>query len=271
MFAAFTDFLFNTILPVALKIVIAVAIIAVCFAVIKKVLKKLKSDNALTKLSPSVKSFLISFLDIGLRTIVIVTVAAYLGVPIASLVAVIGSIGLALGLALQGGLANIAGGIMILIFKPFSVGHFIEVSGNSGTVSDIGLFYTNLTTADNRHVVLPNSVVTGSTLINYSIENLRRLDLEFSVSYSANIDLVKKVLLATAANNEYVLEDPAPEVMLSSHADSAIIFKLRIWTASDNYWKANFGMLEDVKRAFDKFSIEIPYPQIDIHMDKENV
>jgi small conductance mechanosensitive channel len=188
-----------------------------------------------------------------------------IGVPAASLVAVIGSAGLAMGLAVQGGLTNIAGGIIILCFKPFEIGDFVETSSYSGTVVDIGLIYTTINTPDNKRVVIPNGTVSNASVVDYSAYETRRLDLELSVAYDSDIDMVKETLLSLANAHELVLKDPAPFVRLGTHGDSALIFKLRVWVKSADYWTVNFDLLEASKKVFDKRGIEIPFPQLDVH------
>ena len=165
------------IVPEAIRLIIVIVLAALCFFLIKRFTKFIARPAHLSKLSPSVKTFLVSFLSIALKTLTVITGASMLGVPMASVVAVIGSAGLAFGLALQGGLSNIAGGFMILIFKPFSVGHYIEAGSFAGTVTDIGVFYTTLITYDNVRVVIPNSTVTSGTVVNYSSEEKRREEL----------------------------------------------------------------------------------------------
>jgi len=197
---------------------------------------------------------------------VIVTICAILSIPTASVIAVISSLGLALGLALQGGLSNIAGGIMIVMFRPFQLGDCITTSSETGVVTDIGLFYTTLTSADKRTIVVPNGALTNSMIINFSREENRRVDLEFTVAYGSDIDLVRKVILASAVNHAAVLDDPAPQVLMTAHGDSALVFQLRAWVRNADYWTVKFDLTEDVKRAFDQFEIEIPFPQMDVHV-----
>ena len=185
-----------------------------------------------------------------------------------SVVAAVTSAGLALGLALQGGLSNIAGGVMLVIFKPFEVGDYVEGAGVGGTVVDIGLFYTTLTTPDNKKVVVPNGTISNSAVTNYSAHDTRRIDFDFSISYNADIATAKKVLLACAKSDERILDDPKPQTMVISHGDSSIGIRLRVWVKNSDYWDVNFLILELVKINFDKNGIEIPYPQLDVHLAK---
>ncbi|MBQ4605083.1 MAG: mechanosensitive ion channel family protein, partial [Clostridia bacterium] len=180
----------------------------------------------------------------------------------------LGACGAAIALALQGGLSNIAAGVIIVLCRPFHVGDFINANGVAGVVKEINIYYTTLITPDNQRIMIPNGALSNSTITNLSTEATRRIDFDFNVAYSSDIDLVRKVLLATAANDESILQDPAPEVMIAGHGDSAIQVKLRLWVASENYWAVYFSMFEDVKKAFDQFGIEIPFNQLDVHLDR---
>ena len=186
-----------------------------------------------------------------------------------SMVAVIGSAGVAIGLALQGGLSNIAGGLMIMIFRPFSVGDYISSSSGDGTVASIGIYHTTLVTPDCRRVVIPNSALTSSTVTNYSAEPRRRVDLDFSASYGDDIDKVRAAILSVANGIPQVLKDPAAEVMVSEHSDSAVKYRVRAWCKGEDYWTVYFALQENVKRAFDEAGISIPFPQVDVHMVDE--
>jgi hypothetical protein len=168
----------------------------------------------------------------------------------------IASIGLTVGLALQGSLSNIAGGIMVVGLKPFEVGDYIESNGVGGTVTDIAIFYTTLTTPDNKKIVVPNGALSNSVVVNYSANDTRRLDLTFSISYNTDLDLAKKVLLSCAKLDERIFSDPAPVVYITEHADSAVMIQLRVWLRKENYWDVNFAMIEQVKRSFDQLGVE---------------
>ena len=191
-----------------------------------------------------------------------------LGIETTAIAAAIASAGLAIGLAMQGSLSNFAGGIMILIFKPFSIGDFIDNGTHSGTVTDIGIFYTTLETVDNKVVTIPNGALSNQSVTDYSAKEIRRLDLTFSVSYDSDIDLVKSTLKELAFAHELVMKEPEPFVRLGEQGDSALVFYLRVWVKSSDYWTVNFDMMEASKKIFDKRGISIPYPQMDVHLDK---
>ena len=186
----------------------------------------------------------------------------------ASLVTIVGSCAVAIGLALQGGLSNIAGGLMILIFKPFKVGDYISVDNLEGTVKSITMFYTTVTTIDNKIIQLPNGNLSNSNIINYSYNRKRRVDIDVSVSYNTDIDKVKKVLNSIIDKHELILADEDKVVRLKTHADSALVFTLRVWTKTEDYWNVYFDLMESIKKEFDKNKIEIPYKQVDVHIDK---
>ena len=243
----------------------AILVLVVGIFLIKWVCNLVVKAKGMQKSPKNAQTLIKNIVKISLYIVLLFTVAMIIGVPAASLVAVIGSAGLAIGLALQGGLTKIAGGIIILCFKPFEIGDFIETSSHSGTVVDIGLIYTTINTPDNKRVVIPNGTVSNASVVDYSAYETRRLDLELSVAYDSDIDMVKETLLSLANAHELVLKDPAPFVRLGTHGESALIFKLRVWVKSADYWTVNFDLLEASKKVFDKRGIEIPFPQLDVH------
>lgn len=250
------------------KLFFSIVIIVVGFKLVGFLMKKIQNGRGFKRLEKSSQTFISSILGITFKVIVSIIAITTLGIPMTSIVAIIGSAGLALGLALQGGLSNIAGGVMIMIFKPFKVGDYIDTHADSGTVKEINIFHTVLTTIDNKIVVLPNGELSNSVIVNYTAMKNRRLDLDFSVDYTTDIDKVKKVLYKVAEESKYLLKDKEVFVGLKEHADSALIFTLRMWVRKDDYWNARFEILEQVKKAFDKSKISIPYPQLDVHLDK---
>lgn len=228
--------------------------------------KFLKKRNPLQNLEPTVRDFFANFFRILVKILLLVTYIAFVGVPVSSIVAAIASCGVAIGLALQGGLSNFAGGVILVFMKPFKEGDFITAGGESGTVMNIGVFYTLLRTLDNRHVYIPNASLTGGCIVNASAEETRRLDLTYSVAYGTDTEKVKNTLLAIADKEERILRDPAPAVILSDFSDSSIDFSYRVWCASADYWPLRGDLQERVKAAFEKEGIEIPFPQVDVHM-----
>lgn len=234
---------------------------------IKWVLKLVRKSKRFNNMKPNAQTLIINILMITLYVLLIALAAVKIGVSETAIASVITSCGLVVGLALQGSLSNFAGGLMILIFNPFSIGDYIEACGESGTIKDIGIFYTKILKPDNRVVTLPNGSLSNAVVVDYSANDTRRLDLKISVSYDSDIDLVKKTLLDLANAHDLVLKDPAPFVRLGEQGDSALVFYFRMWVKSADYWTVNFDMLEFTKKIFDKRGISIPYPQMDIHMD----
>jgi len=249
-----------------LRIIGAILVLIIGTKLIKVIKKRIQKGNGYAKLEPTFRSFMDSLIGILMYVLLFVIIASIVGIPMASMVAAVGAAGLAVGLALQGSLSNIASGFIICVFKPFVVGDFINVAGFSGTVESISIFYTTLRTPDNQRVTLPNSTVSGSAITDVSAFDTRRVDFNFSVSYSADIDKVRSILSGIAAGHSLVLKDPAPVVMLSEHGASAIVFTVRVWTETANYWTVNFDIIETVKKEFDKQGIEIPFNQLDVHV-----
>lgn len=253
------------------RLIVAIILLLIGFRIIKMLNKKMAKAKVFDKIESSTKNFIFKVLDVAAKILLVILAASVLGVPMASVVAVIGSAGLAIGLALEGSLGNIASGVVLMVTKPFKEGDVIIVGGNEGgTVEDIGIFYTTITTGDNRRIVYPNSTVAGATLVNVTAEKTRRVDLVFTASYNADVQTVKNLIGAIIDKHELIKKDPEPFVRLSKHADSALEFTVRVWTDADDYWTVYFDLLEQVKAEFDAKGIEIPYPQMDVHI-KENV
>ncbi len=249
-----------------LKILAGLVILIIGFKIINVIEKKLKKPHKFSKIDQSVKTFLISFTTISLKILLIVIFLSIVGVPMASLVTIIGSCAVAIGLALQGGLSNIAGGLMILLFKPFRVGDFINTNGYEGNVKSITMFYTVIVTLDNKVIHLPNGSLSNSNIINYSANKERRVDIDLSVSYNTDIDKVKKVINKIIDNHELILQDKEKFIRLNKHEESALIFTLRVWVNTSDYWTVYFDLMEKIKQEFDKNNIEIPFNQLDVHM-----
>ncbi len=265
LFQSVTPYIVN----IAGKLVVSVFILVIGFKLVKLLAKLMGKSKAFSRLDPNVASFFNSFFSIALKVLVIVTVAGILGIPMTSFITILGSMAVAIGLSLQGSLSNIAGGIILLLFKPFSIGEYISVDGVEGTVSEIGLYYTYLKTPDNQKVVVPNAVASNNTLVNVTHQTTRRVDLNFTVGYDSDIEVVKDILLGIANAHSDVLKTPAePMARLSEHGDSALVFVLRCWCKSEQYWDVRFDLLEQVKVAFDQRGISIPYPQMDVHLTK---
>lgn len=217
---------------------------------------------------PSLRPFLTGLVGTLLKVLVVISVLGMVGIQMTSFIAIIGAVGLAIGLALSGTLQNFAGGVMLLIFKPFKVGDYVEAQGFAGTVNEIQIFNTILKTPDNKTIIIPNGGLSTSSMINYSTEATRRVDWSFGIAYGDDIDKAKDVLKGLLKGHEKVLSDPAPFVELGELADSSVNFTVRAWVNAADYWSVHFFMLENVYRKFGEAGLNIPFPQMDVHLDK---
>lgn len=251
------------------KLLAVIILVIIGLKAIKWLKKWIRTSPKLDKIDSSLRSFAVSFVSVVLYALLFVTVLMILGVPATSFVAVLTTCAAAIGLALQGSLSNFAGGIMILLFKPFKVGDYIEAAGESGVVSEISVVYTELLTLDNKRITIPNGTLTNSVIENYSSEDLRRVDLTFNTSYDCDTETVKSVIRKVIDSNPMALKNPEPFVRLSAHNDSALTYTVRIWCKNADYWDVNFDTIENVKKAFDENGIKIPYNQIDVHVDNK--
>jgi small conductance mechanosensitive channel len=248
------------------KLLLAIIVLFVGMSVIKGMLKVMDAALTRAKVEPTLSSFLHSITSVVLKTVLIIIFASMIGVETASLIAMLGAAGLAIGLALQGSLANFAGGVLILLFKPFKAGDVIEAQGYVGRVREIQIFNTILTTMDNQKVVIPNGMLSNGCVKNLFSESTRRVDLTFGISYKDDILKAKGILDGLAKEDERVLKSPGHEIYVSAHAESSVNILMRVWVNSDNYWPVHFAMIEKVKIAFDKENVTIPFPQRDVHI-----
>jgi len=258
----------SILLEYAPKVVSALIILIVGLWIIGMLTKAAKKIMESRGLDVSLRGFLTSLINWALKIFLFVTIAGKLGVETTSFAAIIAAAGLAIGMALQGSLANFAGGALLMVFRPFKVGDYIEAQGEQGVVKDIQIFTTKLNTIDNKEVILPNGALSNGNIINYSSEAQRRVDLTFGVSYDADIKQTKDVLLSVINSTPFTLKDPAPAVMVGELADSSVNFITRTWVKSADYWDAYFHIMENVKIELDKAGIEIPYPH-SVEIQKE--
>ena len=227
----------------------------------KKIMTKAKVDNILV-------NFIGSIISTVLLLFVVIASLDQLGVDTTSLIALIGAAGLAIGLALQGSLQNLASGVMLIVFRPFNDGDFIEAAGVIGVVESIGIFTTTMRSGDNREIIVPNGAIFGGTITNYSRRATRRVDMVFGIGYDDDIKIAKDILNRILDEDERILKDPAPVVAVAELADSSVNFNVRPWCATGDYWDVYFDTHEKVKLAFDAEGISIPYPQMDVHQHK---
>lgn len=247
------------------NLITAIVIFIVGYWIIKLINKMVRRFFAKKDYDETLESFLQSFISIALKALLFVLVVTQLGVKTSSLVAIIGAAGLAIGLALQGSLANFAGGVLILIFKPFKVGDFISAQGIDGTVKEISIFNTKLSTFGNQIAILPNGQLSNGNIVNYNMENTRRDKIDIGIGYGSNIKEAKEILLKICADNPSINTEPAPEVYVGALGDSSVDLSLRFWANNDVFWPAHFYVIEQTKLRFDAAGIEIPFPQRVMH------
>lgn len=223
----------------------------------------------LRKVDKAVVSFLSSIVYAGALIAVALIALSHLGVQTTSFIAILGAAGLAIALALQGSLSNFASGVLIIIFRPFKAGDMVDVAGISGVVQRVDIFQTIFKTGDNKKIIVPNSQITGGAIINYSAEARRRIDLVIGISYDSDLRQAKQILEEILSADSRILKDPAPVVAVSALADSAVQLIVRPWVEAENYWPVYWATLEKIKLAFDEQGIEIPFPQMSLHMKRE--
>jgi small conductance mechanosensitive channel len=245
-------------------LIIGRIVVAVLTSIVERLIRKSKAEETLIK-------FVIRLVKIALLTFVFIAALNTLGVETASLIAVIGAAGLAVGFALQGSLSNFASGVLLVIFRPIKVNDLVELGGHLGIVKEIHIFNTILVSLDNIRLIIPNSKITGDTIKNYTAEGIRRIDLVFGIHYADDILKAKKVFEDILAENQLVLNDPEPTVGVMELGDSSVNFAVRPWVNVDDYWEVYFSVTEQVKLKLDANNITIPFPQRDIHLFHENM
>lgn len=254
------------------KLLIAIIGLFICFKVInivsRRIEKKLKKNKK--HVDETISTVLISIIRKVLKFIILVSFLGYVGIETSSIAAAITSAGLAIGLALQGSLANFAGGVIILIMRPYKLGDYIDAGGEEGTVEEIKLFYTILVTVDNKVVTIPNGKMADSAITNYSTKKTRRLDMTFDIAYENDYEVAKKAILDSVVNSKNYRNEPAPFVGIDSYKDSSVSVVLRVWVDASEYWNLKFYLQEEVRRQFASNNIEIPFNQLDVHLDNKN-
>ena len=252
-----------------LKIVAAIIIFVIGKWIAKKLSILTKAMMLKAKVDHTLSEFTESIVYFALLAMVILASLNALGINTTSFIAVFGAASLAIGLALQGSLANVGAGVLIIIFRPFKLGDFVEAGGALGTVEDITLFSTIISPLDNRTIIVPNSAIIGGNIVNFSQKENRRVDLVFGIGYDDDLRLAKQTLIDLLNADERVLHDPEPFVAVSELGDSSVNFVTRAWVKSADYWDVYFDTIEKVKLTFDEKGISIPYPQMDVHIQKE--
>ncbi len=248
------------------QLVLAILTLIIGFWVISKFTKAIKKLFQVKHIDPTLQPFLVGMLNYTLKILLVISVMTMVGIQMTSFIAILGAAGLAVGMALSGTLQNFAGGVMLLILKPFKKGDFIEAQGYKGIVDEIQIFSTILKTPDNRIIFIPNGGLSTSSLINYSRESQRRVDFSFGIGYSDDIDKAKSVIKQVIESNDKILKEPAPFIAVGELADSSVNLTTRVWSAGADYWEVFFFMNEMVKKEFDKQGVSIPFPQTDVHL-----
>lgn len=258
-----------SIVSFGIQLLAAILILFIGSKIAKMLVKMLKHSMERGNADPGVVSFVCSLVKYLLYFLVVMIVLSSFGVTTGSVVAVLGSAGLTVGLALQGSLANFAGGVLIMILKPFKVGDYIieSAGGKEGTVVSITIFYTKLNTVDNKQVLIPNGTLSNTTIVNVSAMDTRKLDLCIGVSYEADLAKTKEVLLEVVKKQEFILQEEPIDIFVADLADSSVDMGVRAWVRNENYWPAKWKLTEDIKNALYENEINIPYPQMDVHMN----
>lgn len=250
-----------------IKLLVGIIVLAVAFCIVNVLAKFVRKTMIKKGVEKTIYTVTYNVIKKGLKVLFFLLFLGYIGVETAGIGAIIASVGVAIGLAVQGALSNFAGGIIILVLRPFKIGDYIEGQGYAGTVEDIHMFHTVLATPDNKTVVLPNGSLSNGAIVNYSAKDTRRVDLKFSISYGEDFERAKAAISDVVKKHPLIMNTPEPLIRVSEHGDSSIGIVTRVWVKKDDYWTVNYDLLESVKQRFDEDGIEIPFPQIDVHTE----
>ena len=259
----------NWVTTAGLRLVIALVLMFVSFKIVNAISRKINKSGEKGKLDKTLARTFAYIFKLAMKCLIAICLISFVGIDTSGLAALVVSLGACVGLALNGALSNLAGGILIIITRPFRVDDFIEAQGHSGTVEDIHITATKLRTPDNKVVFIPNGPLSSGTIVNYSLKDTRRVDFTFSIGYGDDFEKAKAIVMDICTSHALVLDDPAPFVRVSSHGASSIDIVTRVWVKSGDYWTVNFDILEAVKAAFDKEGIEIPFNQLDVHVKND--
>ena len=262
----FSNYLMSMLQEYGPKLLLAIATLLIGLWIIKIISRLVKKGIMRSNIDDSLSGFLSTGLSMTLKVLLVISVAGMLGIQMTSFIAILGAVGLAVGMALSGTLQNFAGGVMILIFKPYKVGDYIEAQGHAGIVKEIQIFNTILKTPDNKKIIIPNGGLSTGSMINYTAEETRRVDFTFGISYNDDIDKAKGILQALVDSNDLIMKDPEPFIGVIELGDSSVNIVVRVWAKTSDYWNVFFPMQEIVKKTFDKEGISIPFPQRDVHL-----
>lgn len=251
---------------IGLDLIIALVILVVGRWIVKAIIGLMRRAMERKNLDPLLVSFTTRILSVALMLAVVLASVAYVGIDITPLMVLLGGSALAIGLALQSSLSNFAAGLMLVAFRPFKKGDYVEAGGVGGTVAEVSLFNTELVTADNRHIIVPNSAITGSTITNFSAYNTRRIDLLIGVHYNDDLKVARDTIASVLSQHPNVLDDPAPQILVMDLADSSVNIAARPWVKASDYWTVRSELLEQIKVALEAAGCSIPYPQRDFHL-----
>ncbi|MCD4789323.1 MAG: mechanosensitive ion channel [Bacteroidales bacterium] len=263
------NFIYELAIKYGLKLLLAIIVLIVGLWLVKIFVNAINRLMDKKNTDASLRPFLKSLISSILKILVVISVMSIVGIPMTSFIAILAAAGFAIGMALSGTLQNFAGGVMILIFKPFKVGDFIDAQGFMGTVSEIQIFNTILKTPDNKTIIIPNGGLSTGAMTNFSTEPKRRVDFSFGIGYNDDIDKAKSVIEGLISTDSRIHKDPAPFIAVSELADSSVNFVVRVWADAGDYWGIHFDLMEKVKKAFDEDGISIPFPQTDVHVYNE--
>ena len=256
----------NYLLSAGVRLFRGLLVLAAGLLLVRWLTGLMEKNRRLDRVDPTLRGFLRNLVKLVLYVAVVLTAANVLGIPLTSFLTLFASAGVAVSLAMQGALGNLVGGMTLMLLKTVREGEYVKIGDYEGTVKSVGAFYTDLVTFDNRRISLPNSALTNTAVVNYSREGTRRVDVTYSVSYSSDTDRVCRVLEDMVSKNPAVLPDPAPSVVLQKCADSSVDFTVRAWVKAADYWTVYYYMTESGRRALDEAGIEIPFPQMDVHI-----
>ena len=262
----YSDYAMDLAMTYGPNLALAIITLIVGLWIINAFCRSLTGLFELRGMEVTLRSFLQSLINIGLKALLLISVASMVGIETTSFIAILGAAGLAVGLALQGSLANFAGGVLILIFRPYKVGDFIEAAGHSGSVSRIEIFSTIMTTPDNKTIIIPNGAISNGPIINYSMQAARRIDIVFGIGYDDDLKKAKQLLRELITADDRILKDPAPQIVVSDLGESSDDITTRSWVNAADYWGVYFDLMENGKLMCDENGISIPFPQRDVHV-----
>ncbi|MFH2141440.1 MAG: mechanosensitive ion channel domain-containing protein [Bacteroidota bacterium] len=260
------DFGYEKVITFGTRLILAIIVLLIGLYVIKLLVKAFKKILIKRNVDESLQPFFKGLVSIGLKIMLIVSVMGMVGIEMTSFIAVLGAAGLAFGMALSGTLQNFAGGVILLIFKPFKAGDYVETQGYSGLVKEVRIFNTIIVTFDNKTVIIPNGGLSSSSMINYTAEPLRRVDWTISTAYGGDVDKAKKIISDLLEKDDKVLKDPKHFILLGSLAESSVDLYVRAWVKTSDYWDVLFNLNENVYREFNEQGVSFPFPQMDVHL-----